>query len=343
MRTITKGNHVEPLITAGGVGVRGARVARTTACAASVIAVDDATSMAERRPRVLPRSPFGRTSSAPLRLATLPFRDVTPSDERPQMTSDTATLGHELFGVGTRGVLVLNDWLSDTSSWTPTRPYLDRDRFTWAFTDLRGYGRSRGRNGSFTIEETSADVLALADALGWSYFDVIGHSMSTLVALQLAQQHPERVRSAVLVTPISPAGSGYDAATVSALCAVARGDDEQRSSAISFLFEGRLPTGWLRFKVAQWRDTSDSEAVAAYLPALSNRGLPDRTSRVARPVLAITGEQDVMPLRRDATAASLAPLCESLVVEAIADSGHYPMQETPPLFVAKVEWFLLTT
>jgi len=77
------------------------------------------------------------------------------------------TLGHEVWGHGARRAIVLNDWLCDTSTWEPARPYLDPSAITWAFADLRGYGRSRGQTGAHTLHEAADDVLALADALGW--------------------------------------------------------------------------------------------------------------------------------------------------------------------------------
>ena len=106
-------------------------------------------------------------------------------------------LGHEVLGTGPARVVVMNDWLCDTSTWNGARPYLDGARFTFAFADLRGYGRSRGRAGDFTLLEAARDVLALADALGWTRFAVVGHSMSSLVALHLAQTHPDRIARAV--------------------------------------------------------------------------------------------------------------------------------------------------
>ena len=45
-------------------------------------------------------------------------------------------------GRGPTRVLVMNDWLCDTSTWDGARQYLARSRFTFAFVDLRGYGRS---------------------------------------------------------------------------------------------------------------------------------------------------------------------------------------------------------
>jgi pimeloyl-ACP methyl ester carboxylesterase len=61
---------------------------------------------------------------------------------------------------------------------------------------------------------------------------------------------------------------------------------------------------------------------------------------VSCPVLAITGEQDAPPMRRDAVSRSFAELCPQLTIASISESGHYPMQEAPPLFVATVERFL---
>jgi alpha/beta hydrolase fold len=102
-----------------------------------------------------------------------------------QQLSPQDPLGHELFGSGPTRVVVMNDWLCDTSTWDGARPLLDSARFTFAFADLRGYGRSRGRAGAFTIEEAAADVLALTTALGWTRFALLGHSMSSLIALHL--------------------------------------------------------------------------------------------------------------------------------------------------------------
>jgi pimeloyl-ACP methyl ester carboxylesterase len=69
-------------------------------------------------------------------------------------------------------------------------------------------------------------------------------------------------------------------------------------------------------------------------------GLPDVQKRVAAPVLAVTGEQDMEPMRHAAVSHTLAPICENLSVTAIAISGHYPMQEAPPLLVTLIDRFL---
>lgn len=249
-------------------------------------------------------------------------------------------IGHTAFGTGDRKVVVLNDWLCDTSTWDASRAYMDDRAFTWAFADLRGYGRSRGQRGAFTAEEGANDVLELADALGWPRFAVVGHSMSTLVALHLAQHAGDRVTRVALLMPPPPSGFGYDDATLEAVRAVGAGDDARRTTALKRMLGERLSEAWLRFKVARWRATSDPEAVAGYVMLFARSGVPEPARHVACPVLAVTGEEDAPPMRSEAVRRTFGAIAEQLTVVPIAQCGHYPMQEAPPLLVATVERFL---
>jgi pimeloyl-ACP methyl ester carboxylesterase len=249
-------------------------------------------------------------------------------------------IGHEKVGSGAIAVMILNDWMCDTSTWDGARAYLDRDRFTWAFADLRGYGRSMSRGGKFTVEEAAADVITLADSLGWSRFAIVGHSMSSLVALHLAQHLPDRIERAVVLTPPPPTGFGADDATLGYLRAMARGDDSMRMNYLRAMWGERLSERWIGFKVARWRACADPEAVEGYAAMFARLGLPDPTASIAIPLLAVTGEQDAEIMRRDAVTNFLTPLCERLVVTPLADCGHYPMQEAPPLLVTILERFL---
>jgi 3-oxoadipate enol-lactonase len=249
-------------------------------------------------------------------------------------------IGCDKVGVGSSPVIVLNDWLCDTSTWDGARAYLDRERFTWVFADLRGYGRSMGQEGAFTVAEAAADVLELADALGLKRFAIIGHSMSTLVALHLAQHHADRIDRAVVLTPPPPTGLGVDAATLEYLRAAARADDGARLAGMRTSGGGRLTEQWTRLKTERWRAAADPEAAAAYAAMFARDGLPDPKATIAAPLLAVTGEQDAEIMRRDAVTRLLTPLCARLVVRPLADCGHYPMQEAPPLLVAIVERFL---
>lgn len=252
-------------------------------------------------------------------------------------------IGHQQFGSGPRRVVVLNDWLSDTSTWDDARRYLDGDAFTWLFADLRGYGRSKEMTGEHTVREAAGDVLDLAGSLGWNSFSVVGHSMSSLIALHLAQQHADRVDRVAVLCPPPPAGFGADADTLAGMQQLALGDDDARVANLVARWGDRLSAGWIRHKLARWRETSDANAVAAYCAMFGRDGMPDATSPVGVPVLAVTGEQDWEMMRAAVVSSFLAPLCTALSVVPLADSGHYPMQELPPLTVSVIERFLSTS
>jgi pimeloyl-ACP methyl ester carboxylesterase len=249
-------------------------------------------------------------------------------------------IGHANLGSGRTAVVVLNDWMCDTSTWDAARPYLDGVRFTWVFADLRGYGRSKGLAGEFTIEEAAADVIELTNTLGLPEFAIVGHSMSSLIALHLAQHSPDRIARAVLLTPPPPTGFGADESRLDSLRAVARGDDSVRLNWVRSRLGERWSEGWVRFKAERWRACADPEAVAGYAAMFARRGLPEPAAQVVPPALAVTGEQDIEIMRREAVTKLLASTCPKLEVVALADCGHYPMQEAPPLLVATVERFL---
>lgn len=135
-------------------------------------------------------------------------------------------------------------------------------------------------------------------------------------------------------------GRRVDHVDPAAMEAMARGDDARRMGALKAMWGDRLSEGWIRFKVERWRAAADPEAVAAYVRMFARDGLPSPTAKVAIPLLAVTGEHDGEIMRRDAVLRLLSPLCERLTVTAIADAGHYPMQETPPLLVTILQRFL---
>ena len=85
------------------------------------------------------------------------------------------------------------------------RPQIDalRDRFTVAWIDNRGIGQSAVTGGAVTIEDMAEDVLAVADAEGWTQFHLVGHSMGGLIAQQMALTAPSRVLSLALLCTFS--------------------------------------------------------------------------------------------------------------------------------------------
>jgi pimeloyl-ACP methyl ester carboxylesterase len=249
-------------------------------------------------------------------------------------------LGHEKIGTGAVHIIVMNDWIADTSTWDPAKPYLGLEKFTWVFADLRGYGRSKALLGPFDLKQSVTDILTLADHLGWRKFSIVGHSMSALIAMHLAQHYAPRIERAVVLAPVPPAGLAADKTTLEAVRRIASSHDKRRIEVLAQRWGNRLSIGWVKFKAARWRSTSTPDAVADYTRMFGGDGLPDPKAIIDIPVLAITGEEDLEVMRSAAVSKLLGPIAKNLTIVPFVQCSHYPMQELPPLTVATVERFL---
>ena len=109
--------------------------------------------------------------------------------------------------------------------WTPQVEEL-RSHFRCLIFDNRGMGESQPAAVPITVEQMAKDSLWLMSELGWDSAHVVGHSLGGPVALQMALDSPERVRS------------------LSLLCTVARGRDATRVSLpiLSLGLRGRIGT-----------------------------------------------------------------------------------------------------
>lgn len=76
--------------------------------------------------------------------------------------------------------------------------------------DLRGYGRTEAApvDAARGVRDWSDDLVALMDALGIDSAHLVGWSMGGGIGMQLAIDHPDRVRSLTLVAAMSPFGFG---------------------------------------------------------------------------------------------------------------------------------------
>jgi pimeloyl-ACP methyl ester carboxylesterase len=251
-----------------------------------------------------------------------------------------AEIGFTTYGSGPIRVLVLHDWFCDHSSWEGALPYLTPGRFTYAFADLRGYGASREIDGDCTLEEAAGDAIALADRLGWARFSLVGHSMSGLIVQCIAQLVPDRIERLVAITPVAPTGMGLDSAAVAFMRSIALGSDEERYAAVGSLWGTRLSETWTRYKLRRWRETASPEAAAKYVGLWGSTEISRGARGIATPMLIVAAAHDAPPFQAAALEASMIPFYPNARLISLGESGHYPMQEQPPLLATVVERFL---
>jgi pimeloyl-ACP methyl ester carboxylesterase len=248
-------------------------------------------------------------------------------------------LGHLQFGQGSRKVMVLGGAFGWADDWAGFLAGLDPERATWVFADYRGYGRSRGLDGEFNFDEAAADVLALADSLGWGRFALVGHSMGG-VAIQrvLLAARPGRIERMAAIAAVPACSSRMDEQRL-AMFGKAATDLAQRQFILDFSTGKRLPFAWL-CQLA--RDSSAQSLPQAFESYLRDWGTVDFSDSVLgnqTPVKVFIGANDPT-LTRELMERSWLAWYPNAELEVLEGCGHYPMHETPLALAAALDNYL---
>lgn len=101
-------------------------------------------------------------------------------------------------------VLCLHGWLDNAASFAVLGPLLE-GCFVVA-PDLTGHGRSQWRSpdATYQIWDDLPELVGILESLGWSTFNLLGHSRGAIIASLLAASMPERVNSVVMLDTVAP-------------------------------------------------------------------------------------------------------------------------------------------
>ncbi|WP_406472365.1 alpha/beta fold hydrolase [Streptomyces sp. NBC_01615] len=247
-------------------------------------------------------------------------------------------LPHEVHGDGAHKVFAVHGWFADRSAYAAVLPDLDRETFQYALVDLRGYGEAKDAVGAYTTAEAAADLVELADRLGWERFSVIGHSMGGAVAQRLLALAPDRLRRLVGVSPVPASGLPMPADQWE-LFADAAHKPENRRAIIDFTTGNRRPAVWLDRMVTRSIALSDAKAFRAWLDSWAGEDFHAEVEGAGVPALAVTGALDpaLSAGLMQETWQSWYPGSE---VHELLGAGHYAMDETPLELIRVVEAFL---
>ena len=109
-------------------------------------------------------------------------------------------LEYEEHGQGEPVLLIHGGFISDALSLVAREAALtERHRVIWY--RRRGHGGSKSQSGEFSIAEQARDAQALLAHLGVERAHVVGHSGGGVIAIELALQAPQLVRSLVVLEP----------------------------------------------------------------------------------------------------------------------------------------------
>ncbi len=245
-----------------------------------------------------------------------------------------------LLGNGAEKVLVMHDFFASTESYKSLENYLDQETFTYAFFDLRGYGQSQNVEGEYTLKEVTCDCLDLAEQLGWAEFHVVGHSMTGLTIQHLNATAFDKILTATAITPVPATGSPIPEDFLEVTRAGVRGDDAIIQNIVDMASGNRYNEAFLRYKVQQFRKTATIDARLGYLDMFTQNDISSMVTGLETPYHVIVGGSDSDWHNREAMENSFKVYFPNCTITEIVDSGHYPMQETPPLLAAHLEQFL---
>ncbi|WP_371666259.1 alpha/beta fold hydrolase [Streptomyces sp. NBC_01241] len=248
-------------------------------------------------------------------------------------------LPRELHGDGPHKVIAVHGWLADRSAYAPVLPDLDLGSFQYAVVDLRGYGEARDVDGSYTTAEGAADVLALADRLGWERFSLIGHSMGGSVIQRTLAAAPERVRRIVGVSPAPASGPPLPPEQWELFSAAAHTPQNRRTILDTTTTGGRRPAAWLDRMVRRSLERSDAKAFRAWLDSWAGEDFHDRIDGSPVPALAVVGALDPALSAELQRATWLRWFPRAELVE-LPSCGHYAMDEAPLDLIRVMEDFL---
>lgn len=237
-------------------------------------------------------------------------------------------------------VVFIHGAQQDHSCWTLQTRWFAHHGFSVLAPDLPGHGQSAGEPLA-SVEAIADWIVALLDTLGVAQASIAGHSMGSLVTVELAVRHAARVKQAVLI------GSSLPMPVAPVLLDAAR-DNEPKAAAMinewSYSASGQIggntvPGLWLlgvnqRLMARQKPGVfhTDLAACNAYARTLES------LSAITAPVLVVAGTQDKMTSPKVARAVQAA--IPGARLASVEGSGHALMAERPDAVLDALVGFL---
>ena len=251
-------------------------------------------------------------------------------------------IGYRVYGTGHPLVMIMGS-SSTMELWEPATVRALASRFKVILFDNRGMGRTSAGNTEFSIARFADDTAAFMDAIGVDKAHVLGWSLGSMIAQELALRHPGKVDRLVLYAAHCDASMFPPAPEVLRKITDTSGTpEEQGMRYMSVLFSGE----WMRANGQRIREifyrpmgNISGENMGRQAMAIGEwKGTTDRLGSIAAPTLVLTGADDqLVPPANSRFIAGKIPGATLIVAE---NGGHGLMFQYPELFREKVIAFL---
>ena len=250
---------------------------------------------------------------------------------------------------GAAPLVLLQHFRGNLDSWDPALvDALAGSRRVITF-DYAGVGGSAGTTAD-TIEQTARDTIAFIAALGLSRVDLLGFSIGSFVAQEIALRRPALVRRLVLASSAPKGAAGMHGWAPAVIGAVGTPQTSPQEYLSVFFAPsdasqqaGKEASGRMYARTSD-RDRATSWATReAQYDAVCDWGIPDhsaleRVSAIEMPVFVANGDSDPMILPRYSHL--LAGLIPQARLKIYPDSAHGFLFQHHAEFAADVTKFL---
>ncbi|MDY7226380.1 alpha/beta fold hydrolase [Hyalangium rubrum] len=238
---------------------------------------------------------------------------------------------------GGEAVLFLHGYTDSHHSFDLSLPHLP-SRYRAYALDQRGHGDSQRPACCYTQQDFAADVAAFMDAMRISRATLVGHSMGSFIAQQVALAFPQRVEALVLIGS-APTGNnavirGLNDFVVTLEDPVDPGFVHEFQASTVFQpvpdsYLNTLVSESLKVPARVWKDA---------LAGLIAEDHSARLGQIAAPTLIVGGDQDsIFSVAEQQALAAAIPGARLVLYPQV---GHAPHAEVPQRFVKDLTDFL---
>jgi len=248
----------------------------------------------------------------------------------PKIKVDGIQLYYEIQGDGPT-VLFLHGLGSSTRDWEFQVPAFAR-QYRVITVDMRWHGQSDKPPGPYSVRQFSEDVAAFIQALDLAPVHVVGLSMGGMIAYQLGVDHPELIRSLIIVNSapsFKPRGLKEKLAAQQRLLLVRLFGMKKVGEVLAERMFPKPEQAPIREVFVQRWAENDRQAYLEATKAILNFDISDRIGAITAPTLIVSADDDYIPVAVKEADAARMPNARVVV---IPDSRHGLPVEKPDEF-----------
>lgn len=199
-------------------------------------------------------------------------------------------------------IILIHGATDSRLSWFQVAPDLAEKGYRVYVPELRGHGKTdKPKEDAYTLDEHTEDIKSFIDLLDLKKVNLVGHSLGTFIAEEIAAKYPDLVNSITLI------GAGYKVQGNEVIDWVLNGDGNSFRGINSYSDDEKIPDEFIK----EWTTTVNEDknfaegiyeqakelpdyAWKAIFNGLNGQNIEDDLKEIKAPVQVIWGSEDTV-------------------------------------------------